>query len=168
MVHAAQEKSSEIKDVLGPSRWVNVQGHASTKWWQEEGDCVVDFLKQLHSSEIQDPDIYIISPFRIVAQEMRKFAISQEGLLSRWSNNPWSWANTRIGTVHTFQGKEAEAVVFLLGAPNPDQSGARNWAGFRPNLINVAATRAKSVLYVVGAKEQWKGRGHFEKLAQSI
>ena len=51
----------------------------------------------------------------------------------------------RVGTIHTVQGREAEAVIFVLGAPNADQTGARAWAGKEPNLLNVAVTRAKEV-----------------------
>jgi len=43
--------------------------------------------------------------------------------------------------VHTVQGREAEAVIFVLGAPASAQTGARGWAGGRPNLLNVAVTR---------------------------
>ena len=65
----------------------------------------------------------------------------------------------RIGTVHTAQGREAEAVILVLGAPYPAQTGARGWAGGRLNLLNVAVSRAKEVLYVVGNRRLWKVAG---------
>src|SRR5262249_11540621 len=74
------------------------------------------------------------------------------------------WARQRIGTVHTAQGRENEAVIFLLGAPAPAQDGARTWAGGRPNLPNVAGTRAKEVLYVVGNRRLWREAGVFSEL----
>jgi hypothetical protein len=59
----------------------------------------------------------------------------------------------QVGTVHTFQGKEADAVVdwghgYVLGA--------RRWAGHPPNLLNVAVTRAKRRIYVIGKRDAWK------------
>jgi len=74
-------------------------------------------------------------------------------------------APTRIGTVHTVQGREAEVVIFILGAPDPEQNGARDWAGKTPNLLNVAATRAKETLYVVGNRGLWQRAGLFRDLA---
>jgi hypothetical protein len=44
------------------------------------------------------------------------------------------------------------------------QAGARNWAGGRPNLLNVAVTRAKEALYVVGNRQLWRRAGLFREL----
>ncbi|WP_245498053.1 hypothetical protein [Rhizobium ruizarguesonis] len=66
--------------------------------------------------------------------------------------------------MHTVQGREAEAVFFVLGAPDPAQRGARAWAGGKPNLLNVATTRAKEALYVIGNRELWKSAGVFQSL----
>lgn len=74
----------------------------------------------------------------------------------------------RIGTVHTFQGKEAEAVIFVLGAPGNDSTRARDWAGKKVNLLNVAITRAKRRLYVIGNYDAWKEAGFFSELANSF
>jgi superfamily I DNA and/or RNA helicase len=78
--------------------------------------------------------------------------------------DPWDWAEQRVGTVHTVQGREAGIVFFVLGAPLPSQNGARAWAGGRPNLVNVAATRAKTTLYVIGNRANWRTAGYFATL----
>lgn len=86
------------------------------------------------------------------------------GLLEGWVENPFVWVYERIGTVHTVQGREAEVVFFLLGAPNAEQRSARGWAGGRPNLLNVAMTRAKEAVYVIGNRALWKSAGVFQSL----
>lgn len=55
-------------------------------------------------------------------------------------------------------------MIFVLGAPNADQSGARGWAGREPNLLNVAVTRAKEALYVIGNRDLWRTAGVFADL----
>jgi superfamily I DNA and/or RNA helicase len=71
----------------------------------------------------------------------------------------WKDGNEMCGTVHTFQGKEADYVIFLLGG-DPKKPGAiSGYAGKNPNLVNVAVTRAKKRLYVVGHRDYWTGRG---------
>ena len=75
------------------------------------------------------------------------------------------WTRERIGTIHTVQGREAEAVIFVLGTPNGDQTGARGWAGKEPNLLNVAVTRAKEAVYVIGNRSLWRSAGMFNDLS---
>ena len=58
------------------------------------------------------------------------------------------------------QGKEAAVVILVLGG-NSENAGARNWAVSQPNLLNVAATRAKRRLYVIGDRTDWKQRNLF-------
>ncbi|MDQ3802472.1 MAG: AAA domain-containing protein [Acidobacteriota bacterium] len=70
------------------------------------------------------------------------------------------WARKAIGTVHTFQGKEADAVILVLGAGEQTEGAAR-WAAERPNIWNVAATRARFRFYVVGSAGLWGKLDHF-------
>jgi hypothetical protein len=166
MVPAKADADSEIRDVLGPSRWINVQGNNEDKWCPEEGAAVLHMITALAHAGAPS-DLYIISPFVIVADRLRHL-IRETKALAGWVDNETVWINERIGTVHTAQGRESEAVIIVLGAPNPSQTAARGWAGHRPNLLNVAITRAKEAVYVVGNRDLWRETGVFAELHKSL
>ena len=166
MVQAKTPKPSAIGDILGDSHWVDIQSQSHDKWSEKEGAAVMTLLCTLKAAGCA-PDLYIVTPFLVVQQKMRKH-LHESGILTGWVDNPWRWINEHVGTVHTVQGREAEAVIFVLGAPNGQQTGARNWAGYNPNLLNVAITRAQEVLYVVGNKEHWKQAGCFQYLSDAL
>jgi hypothetical protein len=167
MVHAAPRRASAIRDVLGPSQWLDVTaGRTEDKWSDAEGTAVVDMLRRLSDAGLPNLDLYVISPFLIVARRLRE-RIMASGVLSRWTQDPYRWTRERIGTVHTVQGREADSVILVLGAPMPAQRGARGWAGGAPNILNVAATRAQENLYVVGSRPAWADAGVFARLARS-
>jgi hypothetical protein len=162
MVNAKVPATSPIRDVLGPSRWIDIQGTAVEKWCPQEGETVIELLRAIAGAGIA-PDLYIVTPFVVVQDNLRSI-IRSSGVLEGWTDDPWAWTSERVGTVHTVQGREAEAVIFVLGAPSPHQSGARGWAGGRPNLLNVAVSRAKEALYVVGNRKLWRNAGMFHEL----
>ena len=100
---------------------------------------------------------------------MRTLLLDTSGVLAGLSKTDQKkWVESRVGTVHTFQGKEAEAVILMLGAGRGAKAGSRAWAGGTPNLLNVAATRAKRVLYVVGNRGEWRGAGVFAEAAGTL
>jgi hypothetical protein len=167
MVNAKLPSSSKIGEILGPSAWIDVCGSSVEKWCPEEGELVLALLRRLAEKRIEDPDLYIITPFVVVAHNLRKL-VRESGLPSEWTSDPWRWTAERIGTIHTVQGREAEAVLLVLGAPAPHQTGARGWAGGRPNLLNVAVTRAKERLYVIGNRRLWREAGLFRELDQRL
>jgi hypothetical protein len=155
MVPATKEGSSAIGQVAGVSSWIDVVGRGSDKWSPAEGDVLLHLLQKLRNSGITAPDLYIISPFRRVASGAVE-AIRSDQMIDAWLNHD---AKKRVGTVHTFQGKDADTVIIILGAQGDDFAGSRNWATRPPNLINVAVTRAKRRLYVIGSKYHWKNCG---------
>jgi hypothetical protein len=167
MVSAKAPKPSTIRDMLGPSKWIHIEGSGEDKWCREEGIEVLRLLRQIAEVRAK-PDLYIITPFVIVADRLRQ-TVRESGVLNGWVDEDyWRWTNERIGTVHTVQGREAEAVILVLGAPYPTQTGARGWAGARPNLLNVAVTRAKEVIYVVGNRQLWREAGLFRELDKRL
>ena len=115
------------------------------------------------------PDLYVICPFKMPARRRRALLLDTPSVLPDLSKTERKkWVDKRIGTVHTFQGKEAEAVILMLGAGRGAKAGSRIWAGETPNLLNVAATRAKRVLYVVGNRAEWQGAGVFAEAARRL
>jgi len=164
MVHATVSCDSDITELFGSqSRWFNVEGSSQEKWCPEEGDFVAKMLMKACSNFGSDPEVFVISPFRIVAEKMRqRMRNEMNHLESHGIEDPNMWIASNIGTVHTFQGRESKAVILLLGASNPSQNGARSWATSNVNLLNVAVSRAKQNFYVVGNKPLWGDLGHMK------
>ncbi len=167
MVSAKAPRASPIGAALGPSQWIHVEGAAAGHWCAEEGEELIKLLAALAESDQFDPDLYIVTPFRAVAQSARDLVVRSNALRGLSSDlREFAW--NRIGTVHTVQGREAEAVIFLLGAPEPRQQAARLWAGSTPNLLNVAVSRAKERLYVIGNRAAWRNAGCFRLLDERL
>ncbi len=166
MVQAKRSGASSIRDCLGPSSWFDISAESEEKWCQEEGEKLLELLFKLKATTA--PDLFVVTPFRIVGEHIRK-VIKESRILYAWGENEDSeWVSDRVGTVHVMQGREAEAVIFVLGAPSKDHSGARKWAGSKPNLLNVAVTRAKEAIYVIGNRKQWFEVGVFKELSDWV
>ncbi|RKI74531.1 hypothetical protein D7X55_02295 [Corallococcus sp. AB049A] len=162
MVSAKKAAPSRIRDVLGPSAWLDVRGTAEDKWCHEEGEQVVDLLRRLRHAGVP-PSLYVVTPFVAVETNLKSL-LRRQGVFQGWVDEPWKWMEERVGTIHTVQGREAEAVIVVLGATREDQRGARDWAGRQANLLNVAVTRAKEQLYVIGNRTLWRESGFFAAL----
>ncbi|SFL45731.1 AAA domain-containing protein [Nitrosomonas aestuarii] len=170
MVQATIPSESDITALYGKqSQWFDIQGSAQEKWCPEEGEFIAQMLLKRCSESNGDPEIYVISPFKIVAERMsQRMRLEENKLILYGIESPSDWIYNNIGTVHTFQGKETKAVILLLGAPSPTQTGARNWATSNVNLLNVAVSRAKQNFYVVGNKTLWKDLGNMKFISRYI
>lgn len=169
MVNATKQ-SEEIS--LPASCWWDVKGNVTRKQYvSEQGEALIALLNEM-LLQIKTPDFYIISPFREVIDQLASLLLNNRELKALFQEQfpaiPYSaWVRDSTGTVHTFQGKQALAVFFVLGG---DRStfGALDWASRKPNLLNVAVTRAKSRFYVVGDYDLWKTRPYFDVAAKKL
>lgn len=131
--------------------WAPVKGRAlrpnSGGSWlnQAEVDKVSECVGYLLRHLPEEASIGVVTPFKP----------QKEALQERFTGQ----SRVRVGTVHTFQGGECDAMVFSLVAAEEMHPGAVNWIDRQLNLWNVAITRARSHLIVVGDPELWKKRG---------
>lgn len=69
--------------------------------------------------------------------------------------------------MHTFQGKDANEVLFVLGCSNKSV-GAMNWVVKKANILNVACTRAKYRIAFIGNIKDWKDKNYFEDFVPNL
>ena len=131
----------------GKSEWFHVSGKANDKFVKEQAELLSDKIKErLQREPNLAEDIYVISPFKNVAYQLTQ-VLNKIGF-TKYENGK----AINVGTVHTFQGKEAKIVYFVLGA-DTSSKGSAKWAVSEPNMMNVAATRAKEEFYIIGDKK---------------
>ena len=137
--------ASNIESSTGKDRYIKVQGQIA-----------FELIQKLRARNVEFKDIFIITPFTSVAYGFKKFMESLSDDIVNWTkeDNKSGWLNDNIGTVHTFQGKEAKVVIYMLGCQSDGSAnGAIKWVN--ANNVNVAFTRAKEYIYVIGDAPKW-------------
>ena len=142
------------------SQWIQIRGRekgGKNHFVEAQGEKICRMLEEAFSKN-EFPSLYIISPFVTVVSGVRACirAYIKKNASSALAKTKGleEWMGKNIGTVHTFQGKEANEVMFLLGCDGSREAkGAVAWVN--SNIVNVAATRAKYRLYVLGDAKVW-------------
>ena len=139
--------ASNIGSSTGKDRYIQIQGQIA-----------FELIQKLRARNTKFKDIFIITPFTTVAYGFKKYMESISDDIVNWTDtdkdNKSSWLKDNIGTVHTFQGKEAKIVIYMLGCQSDGSAnGAIKWVN--ANNVNVAFTRAKEYVYVIGDATKW-------------
>lgn len=157
--------------------WIDVKGQSQNKHFVlEQAKRILPIIKNEFiaswnkNGKAEIPSLFIISPFRNVKAGLAKYYRDNDFLYHEicesndveCKQNIKKWIRDNIGTIHTFQGKEADTVIICLGVDSGDkENGAIEWACGRPNILNVAVTRAKNNLYIVGDADKWASKPYF-------
>ena len=137
--------ASHIESSAGKDRYIQVQGQIA-----------FELIQKLRARNAEFKDIFIITPFTSVAHGFKTYMQSISDDIVNWTDkdNKSGWLKDNIGTVHTFQGKEAKVVIYMLGCQSDGTAnGAIKWVN--ANNVNVAFTRAKEYIYVIGDATKW-------------
>jgi len=171
MTYGTRESERQLPQMvaLPDSAWFDTGGPCVGRHWvPQHGAVAYRLLEQILRQQAfdQEPDFFIVTPFRSVREPLAKVVAECAKALGT-PREQIAALRRRVGTVHTFQGKEASVVAFVLGCDESTRGAAR-WAGERPNLVNVAVTRARHRLYVIGDLSLWHNQGFFSELANSL
>lgn len=126
-------------------------------------ECIIQLLDQLRDSNIPKTSIGIITPY--VGQSNKLFAMIKE----RRYPEDFSKQIT-VGTVHTFQGAECDIIIFDIVDSNKTEKqriahiGKIYEGADGEQLLNVALSRARQKLYIVGDIE-WFIRNAGEEIS---
>lgn len=152
------------------TQFIDCKGEVSGRHFvQQQASIIREII--LHEIEVlkEMPNVFVISPFAEIAFKLNEtlyrdlFNEARKNIPNLKGADFGKWLKTHIGTVHTFQGKQAEGVILCLGLDNKTK-GAANWASKKPNILNVALTRAKYRFIAVGDSSIWLTRPYFKEL----
>lgn len=132
--------------------WINVAGNTvrpgRSALNKIEADKVLEILKDVFSSYGENVSVGIVTPF--VAQKEYIF----DKIVHRYDSEFIKQRFLLANTAHQFQGDERDVIIF---SPVISQGAQDTTVGFlrsTSNLFNVAITRARSILWVVGDRER--------------
>ncbi|WP_066452957.1 DEAD/DEAH box helicase [Castellaniella caeni] len=158
---------------LGESAWVHAPGVVLEQHVvPAQIELVAQAVIRLYRGKEQLPPLYIVSPFkrikRALIDRLNNIALWQAKGIHTLSKGALStWCHASIGTVHTFQGKEAPMVWMVLGC-DENSAGAIAWAAGKPNILNVALTRAKRRFFMIGDVNLWGGKLYFDVARRTL
>jgi very-short-patch-repair endonuclease len=156
------------KGMTAGIHWTDIQGEVKSGGGsgchcEEEIQEVARLARNLLEDRQFPGTLGIVTPFRQQANRILD-AITQGGV----RYDAFTKARLHVDTAHGFQGDERDVILFsLCGGPGMP-GGSRHFLQETANLFNVAVSRARAVLHVVGNR-QWAvkcGIRHVELLAR--
>ncbi|GLT47611.1 hypothetical protein SLA2020_212970 [Shorea laevis] len=146
-----------------PVLFVGIQGcdereGNNPSWFNRfEASKVVDIINKLRSSaDLNDADIGVITPYRQQVLKIKKVL------------ETWDLPDVKVGSVEQFQGQEREVIIVstVRSTVKHKEFDRTYCLGFlsNPKRFNVAITRARSLLIIVGNPHIVSKDPYWEKL----
>ena len=149
------EKSSKLESNLIA---YHVEGNIVDNVNQEEVTAVCELVEHLLNQGYLIEDIRVISAFRVQANALETSLCEKFPKFDRNS----------VGTVHTFQGAEKKVIIFSSRVSRSQDDSKVGWINKRPNLLNVAVSRAKELFILIGNLDRLKKRKLTRQLVEHI
>ncbi|WGI36808.1 DEAD/DEAH box helicase [Mesomycoplasma lagogenitalium] len=117
--------------------------------WKEIEKIIKTDKNNLDYSKLNN--ICVISYFKEVIEGLRNYFEQKS------DNNINRWIKNNVKTISSFQGRESDFIIIVLGLDSKSEKAENTvklLAG-TPNLFNVAISRAKKNLIIIGNKQTW-------------
>jgi very-short-patch-repair endonuclease/RecA/RadA recombinase len=132
--------------------WNNVKGrtvHSKSPYNVEEAnktiEQVVEIIEKINKSNLKNVSLGIVTLFRaqmeLIIDKIKKLDQIKD-------------MDITVGTAHRFQGDEKDIIIFSPAISDKVKQTTLNWIHSTNQLLNVAITRARSGLIIVGDREK--------------
>ncbi len=122
------------------------------------------FQEILHKISGTDLSVGVVTPYSRQEDEIAKRIIQSTPNYSELKDKH----KIEILTAHKFQGSEKDIMIFSLVLASRGNGNSDQWYNIYPQIINVALSRARYLLYIVGDKNFCYGRtGVLKKLIET-
>ena len=138
-------------------KWVDVQGKTNqtkSPSNKEEAIEIIKILKTFQKSKLKKISFGVVTLFR-AQMDLIVDMIKRTKELEKM--------DITVGTTHRFQGDEKDIIIFSPAISQGIKQTTLNWIHTTTQLLNVAITRARSVLIIVGDKKKCNEAGGFLK-----
>lgn len=119
-------------------------GDCGEQYSDKEAEFIAEITGDYLNQGLPATEIAILSPFRAQAANIRRH-IGKNGYINEENRNLLA-----IDTIDKMQGQERELIIFSLAAGNIEYMTEMADFLYNPNKLNVAFSRAKSKLIIVG------------------
>lgn len=137
--------------------------HNGKQTSEEEAKWIVEVVKQYIQLGLSANDIAILAPFRAQSQVVRRRL-----KLSMRDIDPSLWRLIVADTVDKMQGQEREVIIYSMTAGDADYINEMHDFLFNHNKINVAFSRARSKLIIVGSPQSLNAIPHLSRHALTL
>lgn len=139
-------------------RWIHTEGNVtrpggSSAMNEEEAKAVVRELERIIVHQDYKGSVGVVTPFRAQVNRLRDL-VHGHPHSTRLLNS-----GLLIDTVHRFQGDECDVMLFSPVISKGSPRGAVGFLSSNGNLFNVAVTRARAALVVVGDRKAATSEG---------
>ena len=145
-------------------RWFDVEGEVPSgirsAYNEREIEAVVRLLRAWADRGLlgsEDQSVGVVTPFRAQEERIREEAKAQEWW--RELENQLGEIPATIGTIHRYQGDERDMMIFSPVVAPGMEPYTEQWVAETEQLLNVAVTRARASLQVVGHLDRCRRAG---------
>jgi len=160
LVVATRYDDFQLPNNVSPGiKWIDIKGKSvrpneGSLINEPEARKIIDELQRFAAANYTG-SIGVISPFSKQANRIQEMLCDNPGLNNYLRNNN----HIEISTVHKFQGDERDIIIFSPALSKGTTDKTKYFLNGNGNLFNVAITRAKAMLIVVGDQEYCKKCG---------
>jgi DNA replication ATP-dependent helicase Dna2 len=141
-----------ILDPTSPVMFIDICNQNTTIRSHREAELVVELILALLEHQIPADEIGVVVPYRAQSRLTRS-------LLRRQINDEDILSKVAIDTVERMQGQEREIILVSFTTASPAFASQMADFLFQPQRLNVAVTRPKAKLILIGSHHMLSGQG---------